>query len=273
MNRILPFAYILLPARRFSNSLLQVWRNKSYVSTLKSRLDMNPRSVLFAVPASVALTFAVVRGPAMAADPNSDGPASVDVEWSAKVSRALLSRNNGGALQGAKLHVANSAADTIPLYTAAQLDSGTALYKKVCSDCHEDADYTNKKFRDKWNGKTLYDFYYYVSTKMPDDNPGGLTKDEYANSMAYILKLNGVPAGPNAIAPDSALMSMAVLNFVPVDSMPKVDSLKAKVDTLVAKLDTLKAKVDTLKAKVDTMKVDTIKVDTSKVDTSGVTLL
>ncbi len=189
---------------------------------------MNARSVLFAIPASVALSFAVVRGPAMAADSNSEGRVFVD---------------------------------TIPLYTAAQLDSGTALYKKVCSDCHEDADYTNKKFRDKWNGKTLYDFYYYVSTKMPDDNPGGLTKDEYANSMAYILKLNGVPAGPKAVAPDSVAMSMAVLHFLPPDSIPKIDSLKAKVDTLKAKLDTLNAKVDTLRAKVDTMK----KVDTNTV--------
>ena len=226
---------------------------------------MNPRAVLFTVSASVGLSFAVVRGPAMAADPNIDGRLPVNAEWSVKATRAVLngrtavlqSRADYRGHFGSTVGGAHRLADTVPLYTAAQLDSGTALYKKVCSDCHEDADYTSKKFRDKWNGKTLYDFFQYVSTKMPDDNPGGLTKTEYANSMAYILKLNGVPAGPTAVAPDSAAMSMAILHFVAPDSIAKVDSLKAKVDTLTAKLDTLNKKVDTLKAKVDTMKVDT----------------
>lgn len=104
-------------------------------------------------------------------------------------------------------------ADTVPLYTAEQLTNGTALYEKLCRDCHEDADYTNEKFRTKWNGRTLYDLYEDIRTKMPDDAPNSLTREQYAEAMAYVLKLNGVPAGPNAIAPNDSAMKAVTLNF------------------------------------------------------------
>ena len=104
-------------------------------------------------------------------------------------------------------------ADTIPMYTAEQLTSGTALYEKLCRDCHEDADYTNEKFRTKWNGRTLYDLYEDIRTKMPEDNPNSLTRDQYAEAMAYVLKLNGVPAGPNRVAPNDSAMKAITLKF------------------------------------------------------------
>jgi mono/diheme cytochrome c family protein len=107
------------------------------------------------------------------------------------------------------VRVAPATGDTVPLYTAEQLEKGTALYARVCKDCHEDKDYTTDEFRAKWGGKPLYDLYEYVRTKMPDDNPGSLTRDEYAEALSYVLKLNGIPAGATRVMPDSAAM-MAV---------------------------------------------------------------
>jgi mono/diheme cytochrome c family protein len=105
--------------------------------------------------------------------------------------------------------------DTTPLYTAEQAARGDTVFKKVCVECHEPADYNGNKFREKWNGKPMLDLYEYIRTKMPDDRPGELTRDEYADALAYILKENGVPAGPNKIAPDSAAMAAVNLDLPP----------------------------------------------------------
>lgn len=107
-------------------------------------------------------------------------------------------------------------ADTTPLYTEAQATSGETLFKKVCVECHELADYTGEKFRTKWSGQTMYDLYEQIRTKMPDDKPGSLTREEYADALAYILKQNKVPAGATKIAPDSAAMSAVKLDLPPV---------------------------------------------------------
>lgn len=105
--------------------------------------------------------------------------------------------------------------DTVPLYTDAQATSGAALFDKVCVECHELADYTGEKFRAKWTGQSMYDLYEQIRTKMPDDKPGSLTREEYADALAYILKQNKVPAGSTKIAPDSAAMSAVRLDLPP----------------------------------------------------------
>ncbi len=102
------------------------------------------------------------------------------------------------------------------LYTEEQAATGTALFARVCAECHEKADINGADFRSKWNGRTLFELYELVRTTMPDSDPGGLTRDEYAGTMAYILKANGLPAGPTAIMPDSAAMSNAILPLPPL---------------------------------------------------------
>jgi cytochrome c5 len=103
--------------------------------------------------------------------------------------------------------------DSTPLYTEEQATTGTEVFKKVCVECHEKADITNVDFRGKWNGRTLYDLYELVRSTMPDSNPGSLSREEYAGALAYILKLNGLPAGTTAVMPDSAAMTAAKLDL------------------------------------------------------------
>lgn len=101
------------------------------------------------------------------------------------------------------------------LYTEEQATSGAALFGRVCAECHEKADITKADFRSKWNGRTLFELYELVRTTMPDSNPGGLSRDEYAGALAYILKMNGLPAGSSGVMPDSAAMSNAKLVLPP----------------------------------------------------------
>jgi hypothetical protein len=38
-------------------------------------------------------------------------------------------------------------------------------------------------------------FYHFMSTHMPLTDPGSLTKEQYLDIMAYMLEVNGYPAG------------------------------------------------------------------------------
>jgi cytochrome c5 len=101
------------------------------------------------------------------------------------------------------------------LFTEEQATAGAATFGKICAECHEKADITKPDFRSKWNGRTLFELFELVRTTMPDSNPGGLTREEYAGALAYILKVNGLPAGTTAVMPDSAAMSNVKLSLPP----------------------------------------------------------
>jgi hypothetical protein len=39
---------------------------------------------------------------------------------------------------------------------------------------------------------------------MPDDRPGRLSREQYADVVAYLLRQNGMPAGPRRLSADPA---------------------------------------------------------------------
>lgn len=91
-------------------------------------------------------------------------------------------------------------------YTEVQALRGDTVYRAVCASCHTTSYHTDEQFRSNWFGRTVYDLFKTLKTTMPDDNPGGLTDDEYARVIAYILKLNGFAAGTDSLATDSTAM-------------------------------------------------------------------
>ena len=103
--------------------------------------------------------------------------------------------------------------DSLPMYTEEQATAGLDVFTKVCAECHEKKDMTSADFKTKWGGRPLLELYELVRTTMPDGNPGSLSRTEYANALAYVLKLNGLPAGAATVMPDSAAMSGATVVF------------------------------------------------------------
>jgi quinoprotein glucose dehydrogenase len=81
------------------------------------------------------------------------------------------------------------------VYTAAQADRGAAVFKTSCTSCHDTARFAHSDFVTGWAGKPLFDLFDHISTTMPEDNPGGLKPQQYADIVAYFLQLNGYPAG------------------------------------------------------------------------------
>ena len=108
-----------------------------------------------------------------------------------------------------------TAKDSVPLYTEEQATTGAVVFGKICAECHEKKDVAGADFRAKWTGRPVWELYELVRTTMPDSNPGSLSRDDYAAAIAYILKLNGLPAGPAAVMPDTTAMKAAKLDLPP----------------------------------------------------------
>jgi len=102
-------------------------------------------------------------------------------------------------------------ADTAKLYTEAQATEGATVWTNTCAGCHEAKDVTSADFRTQWVGRPLFALDEQIRTTMPDDAPGTLTAEQYLHSVAYILKLNGLPAGETKLVADSA--SLSALTF------------------------------------------------------------
>ena len=81
------------------------------------------------------------------------------------------------------------------VYTTDQATKGREVFNSNCLGCHTTASHQGTAFQLKWFGRPLYDLYDYVSQAMPKAAPGSLTEDEYVWVTAYILRLNGMPAG------------------------------------------------------------------------------
>ena len=97
------------------------------------------------------------------------------------------------------------------VYTAAQADRGLALYRTKCASCHAPNRFTDDLFYTSFAGKPLWEMFDVISDSMPEDNPGSLKKEEYADVIAYLLKLNNFPAGQSDLPADRDVLSAIVM--------------------------------------------------------------
>lgn len=81
------------------------------------------------------------------------------------------------------------------VYTAAQASKGEQVYMSFCVSCHPPGTYAAPAFREKWNGHLLSELFSFISNQMPKEQPGTLEDKDYIDVIAYLLKINGAPAG------------------------------------------------------------------------------
>jgi hypothetical protein len=53
-------------------------------------------------------------------------------------------------------------------------------------------------------GRPLADLFEYIRDEMPKSEPGSLTDEEYTIVLAYLLRMNGMPAGRQTLSSDPA---------------------------------------------------------------------
>ncbi len=94
------------------------------------------------------------------------------------------------------------------VYTAEQADRGIELFKTKCASCHAPNRFTDDLFYMSFAGKPMWDMFDVISDTMPEDDPGGMKPEEYADVIAYLLKLNGFPAGETELPTSKDALSL-----------------------------------------------------------------
>jgi mono/diheme cytochrome c family protein len=97
------------------------------------------------------------------------------------------------------------------VYTAAQADRGIGVFRSKCASCHAPNRFTDDLFYTSFAGKPLWEMFDVISDSMPEDNPGSLKKEEYADVIAYLLKLNNFPAGESDLPSDKDALSAILM--------------------------------------------------------------
>ncbi len=94
------------------------------------------------------------------------------------------------------------------VYTEAQAARGTMAYGQSCAGCHAlaaqgKAPLVGDAFWKSFAQKTVGDLLEFVSTYMPNGNPGSLNEATYRDIVALMLKSNGFPAGTSELGGDA----------------------------------------------------------------------
>ena len=92
------------------------------------------------------------------------------------------------------------------VYTVEQAQRGKEINDNICAACHIEEWFTQTLLQ-SWAGAPLSFLYELMSTTMPEDQPGGLEPQQYADVLAYIFELNGLPAGPDELSPEKQEMA------------------------------------------------------------------
>jgi mono/diheme cytochrome c family protein len=122
---------------------------------------------------------------------------------------ALVVASAGLLLTAAQAQTTLSVWDGI--YTQEQAARGAQDFAQVCASCHgaaltgsgEAPVLSGGQFTGDFEGQTIGDIFDRIRTTMPQSAPGVLSRDQYADILAFLLKSNGFPAGKAALGPRS----------------------------------------------------------------------
>lgn len=111
----------------------------------------------------------------------------------------------------------SATADGAPpgIYTEAQATKGEAAFAKHCGECHSPAAHTGAGFMELWDGRTAFDLFDQIRSTMPNDKPGKLGRGQYAEIVAYLLQLNGLPAGDKPLPSKDEQLQQIVIQAPP----------------------------------------------------------
>ncbi len=94
------------------------------------------------------------------------------------------------------------------VYTAEQARRGAEAYEQVCAECHG-ADLgggdmapslAGVEFVYNWHGFSARDLFERLRVSMPPAQPNSVSRQEKADILAFILEVNGMPAGDTELA-------------------------------------------------------------------------
>jgi hypothetical protein len=109
------------------------------------------------------------------------------------------------------------------VFAASQAESGQDTYGSTClGGCHSLSSHRGIAFRHRWEGHSVFELFQLINDKMPDDDPGSLSTDQSLQLVAYLLKLNGMPAGSDKLSSDATALKKIKIEMPP-GGVPRPD--------------------------------------------------
>ena len=100
------------------------------------------------------------------------------------------------------------------VYTEEQADRGQELMWDICAECHFEEDYQGPFMQD-WIGASVWGLFDSIWSTMPEDSPGGLPLTDYADAIAYMFRLNGLPAGEEELGTEQGVLDRIKIEWEP----------------------------------------------------------
>lgn len=120
-----------------------------------------------------------------------------------------------------KIAAKNTVTTLDGVYQRKQAQRGKSEYLQTCAACHQ-ADLAGQDvapalagstFTQQWAGHTVARLFDVITKTMPQRNPNSLSPEGYADILSYILKANGLPAGPHKLKGNSQVLERITLRF------------------------------------------------------------
>jgi cytochrome c len=106
------------------------------------------------------------------------------------------------------------------VYSEEQAHKGHDLYDAHCASCHGrtlegqgSLPLSGATFRARWadDRHSVDDLFYIIRTLIPYGQPATLSKQEYIDIIAYILMVNGYPAGTQPLPLDPRILKQITI--------------------------------------------------------------
>ena len=91
------------------------------------------------------------------------------------------------------------------VFSEAQAERGFLLFEEYCIVCHGGGmapDLIGEGFNNTWDGASLGELFEFTQLTMPQNAPGSLTAQEYADIISHVLDGGQFPAGDAELHPD-----------------------------------------------------------------------
>ncbi len=80
-------------------------------------------------------------------------------------------------------------------FSTEQAERGRQSFQKTCLECHAVSEFRGPDFEWRWRRQTAWALYTEISWNMPEDMPGSLPPETYADIVAFILEINEYASG------------------------------------------------------------------------------